>query len=391
MPTIVDIYSMKETMDDMMRNYIEDDLMVQIPKKEALVYYGPLRNLKAHARYLWNNDWFYLKKGNAEAKKLTISLHKIHATPFLEDDLVEILKRWALVYKKKHIKERSDPNKVYSYHQILEVIRIENKKEYGQDFMEEIIMKRADGKDSKNEKRVMNIEKIPKFCDATLKKVLMRDVEINQEVFYRYKDPPFGDVEKGSMKIFEEEIHKRLKHRRHMKRRKSFVEENQFYIQIELSHMEDHTSDWLRVVPISGLRQVMNACSRVFASNIYGDHVVSCAGIVRIKYRHNIVRDTLVDICFRSGILVAKDVDIGLGSSPLTQIGMIDFVPEACCDRGCIMELEKDAVTLMKRIRKFSMTQDIGAHIVHIISRIGFAITREVRAQRVSHLPTNFL
>ncbi|GKG58087.1 hypothetical protein Tco_0589698, partial [Tanacetum coccineum] len=38
-------------------------------------------------------------------------------------------------------------------------------------------------------------------------------------------------------------------------------------------------------------------------------------------------------------------------------------------------ELEKDAVTLLKRIRRFSVTQDIGAHtIVHIFNRIGFAI-----------------
>lgn len=83
---------------------------------------------------------------------------------------------------------------------------------------------------------------------------------------------------------------------------------------------EDHTSDWLRVVPISGLGQTMNArtyrcvlcyrlgvplftvqvpcsaCSRVFTGDIYGDHAVSCAGIVGIKHRHNIVRDVLVDI-----------------------------------------------------------------------------------------------
>ncbi|GJY52788.1 hypothetical protein Tco_0444452 [Tanacetum coccineum] len=142
---------------------------------------------------------------------------------------------------------------------------------------------------------------------------------------------------------------------------------------------EDHTSDWLKVALISGLRQTMNgrtyrcvlcyrlsiplfsvpkpysACSKVFAGDIYGDHVVSCAGIVGIKHRHNLVRDTLVDIYFRSRISIGKEVDIGLGggrdkpllpadmllyswdggldvcvdltgSSTLTQTGMIDFV-----------------------------------------------------------------
>ncbi|GJU20705.1 hypothetical protein Tco_1154047 [Tanacetum coccineum] len=235
------------------------------------------------------------------------------------------------------------------------------------------------------------------------------------------------------------------------------------------SQMEDHTSDWLRVVPISGLGQTMNgktyrcvlcyrlgvplfsvskpcsACSKVFTGDIYGDHAVSCAGIIGIKHRHNVVRDTLVDICFRSGISAGKEVDIGLGggcdkplrpadmllyswdkgldvcvdltgSSPLTQTGMVDFVPgravidaahrkrvkyEAKCANigygflpfsfSSLGELEKDAVTLLKRIRKFSVTQDIGARAaIHIFNRISFAIAKGVGAQLVSRLPTNF-
>ncbi|GJR29788.1 hypothetical protein Tco_1106020 [Tanacetum coccineum] len=48
---------------------------------------------------------------------------------------------------------------------------------------------------------------------------------------------------------------------------------------------------------------------------------------LRIEHRHNIVRDTLVDICFRLGISAGKEVDIGLESSPLTQNGMVEFVP----------------------------------------------------------------
>ncbi|GJY22392.1 putative reverse transcriptase domain-containing protein [Tanacetum coccineum] len=236
------------------------------------------------------------------------------------------------------------------------------------------------------------------------------------------------------------------------------------------SQREDHTSDWLRVVPISGLGQTMNgktyrsvlcyrlgvplfsvskpcsACSRVFAGDIYGDHAVSCAGIIGIKHRHNMVRDTLVDICFRSGISAGKEVDIGLdgghdkklrpadmllyswdggldvcvdltGSSPLTQTGMTDFAPgRAVTDaahrkRGKYMakcaaigygflpfsfsslgELETDVVTLLRRIRKFSMAQDIGARAaIHIFNRISFAIAKGVGAQIVSRLPFNSL
>ncbi|GJS62464.1 hypothetical protein Tco_0657248 [Tanacetum coccineum] len=236
------------------------------------------------------------------------------------------------------------------------------------------------------------------------------------------------------------------------------------------SQKEDHTSDWLRVVPISGLGQIMNgktyrsilcyrlgvplfsvskpcsACSRVFIEDIYGDHAISCAGIIGIKHRHNMVRDTLVDICFRSGISAGKEVDIGLdgghdkklrpadmllyswdggldvcvdltGSSPLTQTGMSDFAPgravtdaaqrkrgkymTKCADIGygflpfsfsSFGELEKDAVTLLKRVRNFSMAQDIGARAAsHIFNRIVFSIAKGVGAQIVSRLPSNVL
>ncbi|GJR94451.1 hypothetical protein Tco_0266625 [Tanacetum coccineum] len=213
------------------------------------------------------------------------------------------------------------------------------------------------------------------------------------------------------------------------------------------SQMEDHTSNWLRVVLISGLRQTMNgktyrcvlcyrlgvplffvsrpcsACSRVFTGDIYGDHVVSCIGIIGIKHRHNVVRDALVDICFRSGISAGKEVDIGLdggrdtplrpadmllyswdegldvcvdltGSSPLTKTGLADFGPENVRFPmwHIVNASKKDVAALLKRIRKFSVAQDIGARAaIHIFNRISFAITRGVGAQIVSRLPTNFL
>nr|GFA01507.1 ABC transporter A family member 9-like [Tanacetum cinerariifolium] len=109
-------------------------------------------------------------------------------------------------------------------------------------------------------------------------------------------------------------------------------------------------------VPLFSASKPCSAYSRVFVWDIYGDHDVSCAGIIGIKHRHNDVRDTLVDSCFRSGISAGKDVDIGLDgrsdkklhladmllyswdrgqyvcvdlarSSPLTKSGMIDFAP----------------------------------------------------------------
>ncbi|GJS86918.1 hypothetical protein Tco_0769554 [Tanacetum coccineum] len=108
---------------------------------------------------------------------------------------------------------------------------------------------------------------------------------------------------------------------------------------------------------------------------------------------------------------------IDYGSSLLTQRGIVDLLSghamidathhkrvkyEAKCSSigygflpfsfSSLGELENDADALLKRIRKFSVTQEIGARdAVHIFNRINFAITKGVRAQIVSRVPTNFL
>ncbi|GKC64859.1 hypothetical protein Tco_1097457 [Tanacetum coccineum] len=73
--------------------------------------------------------------------------------------------------------------------------------------------------------------------------------------------------------------------------------------------------DWLRVAFRS---RVGTDFMKVWITgDIYGDHAVSCAGIVGIKHRHNVVRDTLVDICYRSGISSGKEVNIVLSGGTL--------------------------------------------------------------------------
>ncbi|GKD98432.1 reverse transcriptase domain-containing protein [Tanacetum coccineum] len=208
------------------------------------------------------------------------------------------------------------------------------------------------------------------------------------------------------------------------------------------SQKEDHTSDWLRVVPIFGLGQTMNgktyrsvlcyrlgvplfsvskpcsACSRVFIEDIYGDHAILSGKEVDIGLdggHDKKLRPTYMLLYSWDGGL---DVCVDLtGSSPLTQTGMSDFAPgrvvtdaaqrkrgkymTKCADIGyrflpfsfsSFGELEKDAVTLLKRVRNFSMAQDIGACAAsHIFNRIGFSIAKEVRAQIVSRLSSNVL
>ncbi|GJW77714.1 hypothetical protein Tco_0139396, partial [Tanacetum coccineum] len=154
-------------------------------------------------------------------------------------------------------------------------------------------------------------------------------------------------------------------------------------------------------IPLFSVSKPCSACSKVFARDIYGYHAVSCDGIISIKHRHNIVPDTLVDICYRSGISAGKEVDIELDGGrdkPLRLADMLLYSWDGGLDRkrtkymakcaaigygflpfsfSSLGELEADMVTLLKRIRKFSMAQDIGAcAAVHIFNRISFAIAK---------------
>nr|GEY28877.1 hypothetical protein [Tanacetum cinerariifolium] len=118
------------------------------------------------------------------------------------------------------------------------------------------------------------------------------------------------------------------------------------------SQTEDHTSDWLRVVLISGLGQTMNgktyhcvlcyrlgiplfsiskpcsACSRVFTGDIYGDHPVRRL-ILGWRGRNKPLRPAnMLIYSWDRGLDVCVDMT---GSSPLMQTRMADFVP------GCAM------------------------------------------------------
>nr|GEW77138.1 opie2 pol protein [Tanacetum cinerariifolium] len=152
----------------------------------------------------------------------------------------------------------------------------------------------------------------------------------------------------------------------------SFAIAKGIYISHELPKMQNphfpYLVDRYPYGNLNGRKGALFSLLKGFTRDIYGDHVVSCAGISGIKHRHKVVCDTLVDIYYRSGILadfvpgramidvaqckrvkyMAKCATIGYGflsfsfsslreleddavnllkSSPLTQTGMADFVP----------------------------------------------------------------
>ncbi|GKE91665.1 hypothetical protein Tco_1572760, partial [Tanacetum coccineum] len=58
----------------------------------------------------------------------------------------------------------------------------------------------------KKEKRIMDIDEILKFCNATLERVLKEVKKINLDVKYGYADPALSDQDAEFMRVFKEYI-----------------------------------------------------------------------------------------------------------------------------------------------------------------------------------------
>ncbi|XP_026433584.1 uncharacterized protein LOC113331022 [Papaver somniferum] len=113
-------------------------------------------------------------------------------------------------------------------------------------------------------------------------------------------------------------------------------------------HRRDHAMDFLKAVPISGLNQTVaprqfqsilkywlaipffeedsrcSMCNRPM--DIYADHAVHCASEVGSKFRHDMVRDALLDICYRSGVVARKEVSLGFLSNSDKELKPADIM-----------------------------------------------------------------
>ncbi|GJY17951.1 hypothetical protein Tco_0389442 [Tanacetum coccineum] len=105
-----------------------------------------------------------------KTRKYVLSLHKIHATSFPEDDLEELLKRWVRkVFTEFHVttrlcvhhwnnnrarmyywkflsKTRSDPYEFFSNKNIIDMVRVKHHEVYGHEQIDEVCVKRNDDK-----------------------------------------------------------------------------------------------------------------------------------------------------------------------------------------------------------------------------------------------------
>ncbi|GJX29098.1 hypothetical protein Tco_0237177 [Tanacetum coccineum] len=198
----------------------------EISKEATLEFLAEL--MSNDKRILTIVDIHKMKHGNTEARKYVLSLHKIHATSFPEDNLKEF-HGGKMFYIKKHRKERLEPLEVFSNQKFVEVIRVKNEMTYEQDLKEGIVSIITDPfigivyENKKKERRVMDIKEFPKLSNATLTNVLKKMKEINVEVRHGFKDPPLSKEDREVIELFEEEIHELLKHMKQMRRWKSYI------------------------------------------------------------------------------------------------------------------------------------------------------------------------
>ncbi|GJS54136.1 putative reverse transcriptase domain-containing protein [Tanacetum coccineum] len=230
-----------------------------------------------------------------------------------------------------------------------------------------------------------------------------------------------------------------------------------------------HAQDFLFTIPIDGLGQKMNhrqfrsvLCYRLaipmfsegslcpscntHRMDQWGDHAVHCSSEVGVKFRHNLVRDILVDICSKVGIMVRKEAPMGFLSGDGKDLRPADLLlfnwlqgKDACLDVTCISpfagmgatscaprvalhnavekkkkkygsvceenrykfipfafstfeEFDTDALDTLSRIKSISISHSNNAKSgVFIFHRVSFCIQKGVGAQLVSRLPSNFI
>ncbi|GJY29544.1 hypothetical protein Tco_0405311 [Tanacetum coccineum] len=214
-----------------MQNFLKNDIVWESRKeiltspfqqKPTPVVQSCQRDHKALALSLVNQDLLYLKKGNSRSKKYVVEHWKNpHAKIF-------------------YIKRQKEPGKpkeeVYPNSKNFQVIKttVDDYAETGLLWSLSVFIRSTmiwervhdlQLGNNKKEKRVMAHQEIHKFCDATLKRVLKGLKSYNDDVKHCYVTPSLSKEDDEYLRLFEEEIKERLKHRDQMRRWGMYVNE----------------------------------------------------------------------------------------------------------------------------------------------------------------------
>ncbi|GJT75644.1 hypothetical protein Tco_1042369 [Tanacetum coccineum] len=183
-----------------MKNFLKSDIVWESKDKKFFVFTSterkttPLvhscqRDPKAPALSLINQDLLYLKRGNYGPKKIVLSLHKFPAIIFNDDDIEERTSRWVNKCVKKF-------NPYPRYDRFISLLPTMTFPEF-QD----------------HERSV-----------SSMSRVLEGLKSYNNDVKYGYVQKDLTKDETEYLKLFKEEIDRKMKHRRPDERWRSYTD-----------------------------------------------------------------------------------------------------------------------------------------------------------------------
>ncbi|GJZ74868.1 zinc finger BED domain-containing protein RICESLEEPER 2 [Tanacetum coccineum] len=85
-----------------------------------------------------------------------------------------------------------------------------------------------------------------------------------------------------------------------------------------------HAQDFLLAISIDGLGQHMSLVEYRIILKSFGEHAIHCKELSSFKYRHDMVRDVIFDICRRAGIYTKKEAPVNFLTGPLMEDPHLD-------------------------------------------------------------------
>ncbi|GKC34717.1 hypothetical protein Tco_1047101 [Tanacetum coccineum] len=199
----------------------------------------------------------------------------------------------------------------------------------------------------------------------------------------------------------------------------------------DFSGFTNKDTDFIQAIPIDGLGQHMSPveyrailkyrlmiplfpvdaicpiCRKAYL-DFFGEHAVHCKELPRFKYRHDMVRDVLFDICRRAGISAKKEAPVNFlrlssrgftaGQAALKAAsGKVTKHEKACIENQHVFIpfafdtvdfLAPEAVELLGRVQRVMHNNVMTPRSTDVIfKRVDFAIQKMLAAQLVARLP----
>ncbi|GJX66891.1 hypothetical protein Tco_0302618 [Tanacetum coccineum] len=138
-------------------------------------------------------------------------------------------------------------------------------------------------KNNKKEKRVMRHQEIPKFCDATLKRVLEGLKSYNNDVKHGYVTSSLSKEDVEYLQLFEEGIEEWLKHRNQMIRWEIALNDMPFPLLEHIEACVDQSFSYLEALLVMGVRESVQDEAETSTNPASGETSSAVDGVVTVE------------------------------------------------------------------------------------------------------------